>query len=735
MSASRKIHTDTLSGDKGRSSNDKSSKQEARLSCSTSSPNSGNSRVSTCDHCGLPVWTAQNHEGPVYCCYGCQMVDELQEKKDEDLDDFFLPTDLLARWVISFVFSMLLIFLSLTIHLEQQEPAFFHLLSLALSTAIWGILGREVLRTLKLEFINRSWSLASLIFIGSLASYLLSVYNLGLTLLANEAAETYFETSGMILSFYVGSILIDVYFKQKVRSYSETWEQKQQEILKETTSGNWFLTPSDSIQPGDHLKIHNGQNFPVDGTMVSEVGYVQESHLTGEEEPVLKKEGDEIRAGSIALDTEIVIRAVNTFQSSSLQNYLETYKSLSARPSRFEQLAQKAARYLLVTMISLASLVFLYYAWTGPLQTALNHTLAVLLIGCPCAFSIATPAALWIAQNKLHNAGVLLRTGSFALEQLSNVKHLFFDKTGTLTREAEPTSLRWLDREWSEREALAWSLMAGLEGEQYHPLAKAIRNQSRKRNIEPAGIKGITLLQGLGVKGHWQTSDAKHHSVKVINHLHSEGKEVLGPGEFALTIDQKPVLKFGLHFPLKEQVKKILNELSSMIKGELHVISGDPVPREELENQKWHYHGGLSPEQKAQYIRDIVSFDHEKERTAFIGDGLNDLMAMAETDVNIVMFEGAEISKNEADIVMYNPHISMVEELYYFAKRVRRILLTNFFWAIIFNLVGLTLAAAGALNPLMSIAAMILSSVLVTLNSLRLRRVLFSSANYKNKPF
>lgn len=710
--------------------------KKAELSCSPSNSDNNKDQVATCDHCGLPVWTDKNHQGHVYCCYGCQMVDELQEKNtSEDLDEFSLPADLLARWVISFVFSMLLIFLSLTIHLEEREPTFFHLLSLALSTAIWAILGREVIRTLKLEFKNRTWSLASLIFTGSLASYVLSVYNLSLNLFANQGAETYFETSGMILSFYVGSILIDVYFKQKVRSYSKTWGNNQQEILKWKPSGGWHLSPLDSIEPEDQLKIHNGQNFPVDGIMLSSVGYVQESHLTGEEEPVLKYRDDEIKAGSIALEPEVIIKAHNTPDTSSLQNYFEAYRSVKARPSRFEQMAQKAARYLLITMISLALVVFVGYVVTGPLQAALNHTLAVLLIGCPCAFSIATPAALWIAQNKLHNAGVMLRTGSFALEQLSSVKHLFFDKTGTLTREAEPTSIQWMDSSWADNEELVWGLMSGLEGQHYHPLAKAIRNQASHKNIEPVNVHNTSLLQGLGVEGEWKEHNDVPRIVKVINHLHSEGNTLLNPGEFALTIDQNPILKFELHFPLKDEVKNVLNELSTIIKGEMHVLSGDPVPRKELESQHWKYHGGLTPEQKASFIKETVTKGEDKDRSAFVGDGLNDLMAMAETDVNIVMFEGAEISKNEADIVMFNPHIRMVNELYGFAKRVRKILLSNFFWALIFNLIGLSLAAAGILNPLMSIAAMILSSILVTLNSLRLKTVAFNSTGEETRPF
>ena len=668
-----------------------------------------------CDHCGLPVWESSNNSTSkdkhgsknkkLFCCYGCEMLHEM----DVDANDFSIPHNLLIRWIIAFVCSMLLVLLSITSHLEQSLPLAVQYFSLFLATTVLMLLGREVFKSLLNELESVRLSLASLIFLGTAASYLISLYNF-----FYAGNPTYFETSAMLLCFYVGSIMVDIRLKDKIRRETKNWQMAIPEVLVKDKNGHKTRKPADQIKKSESILTEIGASVPVDGVLKSELGCVNESFLTGEEQPVTKKKGEQILAGSIAYDHHLEIKPVTGYSESSLQKYWQRYRNISVHSTRIEELAQRFARYMLMVIIPVALLVFGWYSWFYTIEMGLNNGLSVLLISCPCAFAIAVPAALWIAQSVLQNNGILTLSDSRGLEQLAKSDHLIFDKTGTLTKKAEIYQFVQINHSLSRSNIL--NLMYALEAEQEHPIAEAIRRYSENGTEKRPQIEQLSVEQGMGISGIVKRDDSNFRT-GIYNHLHEQAGGQLQNGEYGLYVEDELIAKWSIYYPLKHHVREMLSSLSKSYS--ISILSGDPVPKKELTGQDWIYLASQSPEEKATYVEECRK---RGESVFFIGDGINDLMAMAKADVTLAMFEGANQAKTDADFVQYHPDIQMVPRLLSLAGRTKRTLYQNIFWAIIYNFVGLFLAIGGYLNPVISIGAMILSSIFVTVNSVRIKK-------------
>ena len=669
--------------------------------------NATSSHTRYCDHCGLPAWNAVSEDEFVFCCYGCQMVHTLG--LENNTVDLPVPESLLVRWVIALVGSMLLIFLSLTIHFDNTAPAFFPAFSFALSTGIFALLSKELLGNLKREWQSKKFSLGTLIFIGVSASYLLSVVNW-----IRGSQLIYFETSAMILTFYIGSLLIDIYLKNRISEYTGRWKDGIPSAIIKNGNGLFERQPATSIKTNNILQTEQDVALPVDGNLKSEKGYFREEHLTGEPEPVLKYNGDTVSAGSIPMEDELLLQAVSSYNNSSLKEFFTKQKLIQENISSYEVTANRAAQVLLFFVVVLGIGTALYYALYEGLSIALNHSLSVFLIGCPCAFAIATPAALWVVQQKLEEGGVLLRNGTQTLEELAKANHIIFDKTGTLTQSAFIENMTLHGKTFSKENLVG--ILAGMEATQQHPIAKAVRRYAKKQRLEAIQLSEIHPIPGLGLKAEWQG-----HKLELLNN-NSEKKHALPEGSFGLFVDNHLQASFGVHYPIKESAIDVMEQLVES-GYRVSVLTGDPEPYRELQHQRWAYHGSCSPETKHQFIQ---KRKEQGDKVCFIGDGINDLLAMTEADISIAMFDGANRSKTTADLVLFNPDFKTIPKMLSASVWADKIIRMNFFWASIYNLTGLSLAIMGLLNPLISILAMVLSSTFVTGNSLRLRSLDFS---------
>ena len=596
------------------------------------------------------------------------------------------PLNLLyLRFALALIASMFLIFISLTLHFEAgQAPAGLRYLSLLLATSVMVLLAGPFLDNLKRELSDRRLSLASLIFAGSGAAYLLSAWNTlsagfgGLAAPAGpDAGPTYFETSAMILTFYIGSLLIDTRIKRGMSAYTRLWQtERAPEVLRivdadgdgedahppaEMETGGassadagslgagmpdarprTVRTSVELLAEGDRFLAEAGQPVLTDSVATGGAGLVDEAHLTGEPDPVRKQPGDRVTAGSVSMDGGLILQVVQPYSASSLQEYLRRARAMRSRPGYYERVAARGASILLVFVMTAAFAGLAWHTWNAGLPYALQVFLAVLLIGCPCAFSISTPAALWVANQRLHRSGVIAMGGSQALEKLSEMKVVLFDKTGTLTEGVAFRSINRVtdDPAWPVERLMR--LAGGLEMDQVHPFARALRRYLDQHGLDPVWPKEARLLSGQGMEGCFEETGAdpvpsgsepspaggelspsgsepspaggelspsgasagerdpstrKTRCVLLVNNSHPDAADKLDDSELGLFLDGQLMLRLRLYQPPRRHLWEVVRRLQEQNKVAVAVVTGDPAEAAP-DMPDIPYHKGCSPEKK-----------------------------------------------------------------------------------------------------------------------------------------
>lgn len=670
------------------------------------------------------------------------------------------PLNLLyLRFALALIASIFLIFISLTLHFESdQAPVFLRYVSLILATGVIVLLAGPFIDNLRREISDRRLSLASLIFTGSGAAYLLSAWNTlsagipdSLALPVGDVAPysgpTYFETSAMILTFYIGSLLIDTRIKRGMAAYSRFWQpQSSPEVLKEQPQNDGSVaairTTADSLAVGDRFLTEAGQPVLTDSLVAGGSGFVDESHLTGEPDPVSKKEGDTVSAGSISIDGGLTLSVTHPYRESSLHEYIRQARAMRSRPGYYERAASRGASILLVCVIMAAFFGLGYHSSAYGMADGLQVFLAVLLIGCPCAFSISTPAALWVANQRLHRSGVVAMGGSRALEKLSDTRVVLFDKTGTLT---EGVAFRSIDQAEDDPEWPLERLMrvaGGLEMDQSHPFARAFRRYLDQNDLDPVHPDETRLLPGKGMEG-W-VLDRKHH-ILLVNDRHEAAGSRIVSGELGLFLDDRLMLRLQIYQPPRDQLENVITSLRNDLNMKVAVLTGDPSTASsampEDGNVHWHegfspgyddvdYHKGCTPEQKAEWVD---RYRKTYGKVMFVGDGTNDLMAINKADLGAGVYNGTLSIKNHADFVFFHPNLGVIPEILRFSGKIHSTIRGNFFWAVAYNVVGVGVALMGWLHPFFAILAMMLSSLFVTMHSGSLQRRQQSLAELENQ--
>lgn len=702
---------------------------------------------------------------------------------------------LYLRFALALIASIFLIFISLTLHFEAGDaPAFLRHLSLLLATAVMLLLAGPFLENLRREWFDRRLSLASLIFAGSGAAWLLSAWNTlsegfggFVSPVGADAGPTYFETSAMILTFYVGSLLVDTHIKRGMSAYTKLWQTDDApEVLRVVDADRGIdggrgmdagreqprtiRTRISMLRKGDRFLAEAGMPVLADSVVADGAGLVDEAHLTGEPDPVRKMPGDGIAAGSVSMDGGLMLSVVRPCSESSLQDYLRRARAMRSRPGYYERVASRGASVLLVFVMTAAFAGLAWHTWHAGLPAALQVFLSVLLIGCPCAFSISTPAALWVANQRLHRSGVIAMGGSRALEKLSETKVVLFDKTGTLTEGVAFRSIERVedDPEWPVDRLMR--LAGGLEAAQAHPFARAIRRYLAQHGLDPAWPEESRLLSGKGMEGYFEEfrsadefaaathqrentlrlsvrqseedilrseADAhrqfdrlsmevkpqggrsfKKNHILLVNNSHPEAVGQINDSELGLFLDGRLMLRLRLYQPPRRNLTDVIGRLQKDHGLMVAVVTGDPSDAP-ADLAGVAYHKGCLPEEKAELV-DRYRRDHGP--VMFVGDGTNDLMAINRADLGVGVYTGTMSIRNHSDFVLFHPNLNVVPEMLAFAGKITGTIRINFFWAVAYNIIGIGVALMGLLHPFFAIAAMMLSSLFVTFHSVSLQR-------------
>ncbi|EAH7598034.1 cation-translocating P-type ATPase [Campylobacter upsaliensis] len=559
---------------------------------------------------------------------------------------------------------------------------------------------------------HKNLTMNTLVALGSLSAFLYSlcVY-FGLF-----GEHLYFSGAAMIISFVLLGKFIEEKTKNKAQIYQnklQNLETKKARILLE--NGEIKELSSSFVKTDDILLLSQNEVSPVDGLILEGRAEVDMSFLNGEFMPVLKKAGESIEAGAMIISGNLKLKA----SKKAMDSTLEQLKDLVFRASLFKsplmRLIDKISAYFVGFILILALLVFLFYL--PNLEKAFLHALAVLLISCPCALGLATPLALALAFEKGARNFILLKNPA-ALEILSQIKLVLFDKTGTLTQ----NTLSVFKHNLSEENFLK---LAQIQTQSSHPIAKAIAKKSKESTL-----KGEITHQ-IG-KGLIYKEDENTYLIG-NEELVKDTKELEKTREFLNTCDEfAPIRVYfakngvclggvALQNALKKDAKELINFLNLQhIKSV--ILSGDnekSVAKIAKELQI-DFHAKMTPKNKLNFLQK----EQEQYKILFIGDGLNDAAALQKADLSISFSEASELAKQNTDIILMREDLTLIKLCFHLAKRTKRIIKLNLFWAFSYNLFSIPLAAgvfSFSLSPHFAALMMSLSSLAVVLNSLRLK--------------
>ena len=489
--------------------------------------------------------------------------------------------------------------------------------------------------------------------------------------------------------------------------------------------GGTEQVPVAQLQPDDLVRVGVGEIVPTDGNLLEGIGEVDEALLSGESRPVEKQIGDALFAGSTVRRVPLQLRVTRTGQDTRLSHLVQLVERAQNSRPKIAQLADRISAHFVAALAVIA--LGVYWAWSlyTP-ERAFEVALAVLVVSCPCALSLALPAALATA------AGALTRLGALplkpdALTELAEVDTVIFDKTGTLTRgRPEIRALGLLPaadaQGWQATDALR--VAAALERETGHPLAQAFAH------IDSPPAEQVRVEPGAGVEGKfdgrmWRLG--KHAWACGLTSVGIEDDHGIWLGD-----GQRGWARFELQDALREDAAEAINALRAF--GlRIEILSGDAAQAVEdtasaLGVSLWH--ARQSPEDKLAWVRQR---QFEGHRVAMLGDGINDAPVLAGANVSIALGGGASMAHRAADLVLTADALSRIPELFSLARRTRRIIRENLAWALAYNLLALPFTAMGWVTPWMAALGMACSSLLVTLNALRLSRTVWRAASPSSK--
>lgn len=605
---------------------------------------------------------------------------------------------------------------------------------LLLATPVQFIAGFTFYRGAYFALKNGSPNMDVLVSLGTSAAYFYSL----IALFVTPHASLYFEASAMLITLVLLGKYLETLAKGRTSEAIKKLMGLQPRTARVIRNGQEIDIPTAQVMAGDLVLVRPGERIPVDGRVMEGYSAVDESMLTGESVPVDKQAGDLVAGATVNKFGVLRVEATRVGRDTMLAQIVRVVEEAQGSKAPIQRLADVVAGYFVPVVITIAILTFVFWYWLvgdGTLARALINATAVLVIACPCAMGLATPTSIMVGTGRGAENGVLIRGGEH-LERTHGVDTVVLDKTGTITKgEPELTDIiavpSFADR---ETDLLRWA--GQVEKMSEHPIAQAIVIGAGEQvedfqpvdpdEFEAIPGKGISArLEGrailVGTRRLLQDYGVDITSLQVVvDELEQAGKTAV-----LMAVDGQAATALAVADTVKEHSAEAIRELrQSGI--EVWMITGDNRRTAEAIAKQVGIENVLSevlPEDKA---REIQRLRDRGRVVAMVGDGINDAPALATADVGIAMGTGTDVAMEAADITLMRGDLRAIVTAIRLSRATMRNIRQNLFWAFIYNIIGIPLAAAGLLNPIIAGAAMALSSVSVVSNSLRLKTVKLS---------
>ena len=628
---------------------------------------------------------------------------------------------LLQRFWITSIFTVPLVIIMIGMSTGGISHQVMRWGTFLATTPIMLVAGGPYIQSAWASFKKHNANMDTLVALGTLVAYFYSLVALFAGL------PVYFESAAFIFFF----VLLGAVFEEKMRKNTSQAVEKLLDLQAKTAEvlrdDSYVQIPLEQVKVGDLIRVRPGEKIAVDGVVVEGVSSIDESMVTGESLPVDKTVGDTVIGSTINNSGTLVFKAEKVGSETVLAQIVDFVKKAQTSRAPIQDLTDKISGIFVPAVVILAILTFwVWFVLLGAsFVTSLLYGVAVLIIACPCALGLATPTALMVGTGRSAKMGVLLKNGT-VLQEIQKVQTLVFDKTGTLT-EGKPVVT---DIIGDEVEVLG--LAASLEEASQHPLAEAIVKRASEAGLEIQTVENFQALHGKGVSGQINGKQVLLGNAKMLDgmnisstyqekleKLEKEAKTVV-----YLAVDNEIKGLLALQDIPKENAKLAISQLKKrglktvMLTGDNAGVAraiADQIGIEEVI-------AGVLPEEKAHEIHKL----QQAGKVAFVGDGINDAPALSVADVGIAMGAGTDIAIESADLVLTTNNLLGVVRAFDMSKKTFNRILLNLFWAFIYNVAGIPIAAGVfsgiglVLNPELAGLAMAFSSVSVLISSLML---------------
>ncbi len=573
----------------------------------------------------------------------------------------------------------------------------------------------------------------TLIAIGTSAAYL---YSLLLTVFNVKGIGLYYDTAAVIITL----ILAGRYLEEIAKTHTSEAIKKLLTLKAKTANvirnGKLQEINVDDVKIDDIVVVKPGEKIPVDGIIINGESSIDESIMTGESLPVDKTVGSKVIGGTINKYGAFKFKALKVGKETLLEQIIRTVQEAQSSKAPIQRLADKVSGYFvpIVIFISILSFVIFYFILGKPLELALTNLVAVLIIACPCALGLATPTAIMVGTGKGAEKGILIKNAE-SLEMIQALDTIVFDKTGTLTKgNLEVTDIKTYDTKYHPVKIATIA-----EANSEHPIGKAIINYAKLKGIQVRESDKFNAIPGKGVIAKYMGKEILVGNEKLLEEYNvevkNEKKDILniqqqGKAVMIVAVNKKIIGLIGLGDTLKDNSKKAVEKLKSlglevwMITGDHEVTAKAVAAKAGIQNVMFE----VLPNEKAEKIKEIQL---KRNKVGAVGDGVNDAPMLAQADIGIAMRTGSDIAIESGSIVLMHNDIFDVYNSILLSRKTLSKIKQNLFWAFIYNILGIPIAAGVLypygflLNPMIAAGAMAFSSVSVVLNSLIMKRLKF----------
>ena len=691
-------------------------------------------------------------------------IDNLQkeEKKQNNQKYKLISLGILA--VITLYISMgHMIGLPAIPYLDMHKNPISYSIALLILAVITCVFGWDILKNGYKNLIHKSPNMDTLVGLGVLSSIIYSLYGTFMILKGNyEYVNNLYYESAVIIIFFI-----------KIGKYIEN---RNKDKTKEAISQLMMITPKhatvirdgkevqvtiDEIKEGDIVICKPGEKIAVDGEIIDGTTHIDESFITGESMPVKKEKGKKVIAGSINYEGTIEYRAEKIGKNSTVSEIVKLVVEATSTKAPIAKIADKISGIFVPVIMLIAVLAgIIWFIINRDVSWSINVFISVLVVACPCSLGLATPLSIVIASGESSKKGILIKN-SEALENAHKVKTIVFDKTGTLTKgklslskiynytgntlilenkgkdKAEGEKNRNEQSEISDSELI--KIVASVEAKSEHPIARGIVNDAKERKIKLKKVKEFQSLAGLGVTALYNSEKyiignkklMEQNGVEIIEQVEKDEEKLQKAGNSILFVakENELIALLGVKDNLKENAKDVVSKLKLfginvvMLTGDNEKTAHAIADSIGIDNVI----AGVMPKDKAETIENLKKNDG---MVMMCGDGINDSVSLVKADIGVSVGSGTDVAMDSSNVVLMNNNLEKIIDLIEISHRTIKNIKQNLFWAFFYNICMLPIAIGVlspfgiVINPMMASIAMTISSVTVTLNSLRLKRII-----------